>query len=175
MKKILRLLGIIVGVVALLTALLVALGLREGAGTTRASLEIGRPAAQVWPWLHEPEKLKTWVGGLLEVRQESPTRQIWVVEDPDNNNAPMEMACDITTDEKPQRMVVEVLVSGKFEGETVFTLTALGSQRVKLEQSGAFRFDHWFAKLMTPVIVYSAGRKVAEDLDRLKAELEKAP
>jgi uncharacterized protein YndB with AHSA1/START domain len=175
MKKLLRGLGILAGVVALLVVVLLALGMREGAGTVRASLEIGRPVAQVWPWLHDPEKLKAWVGWLLEVKQESPTRQIWVMEDRNNKNARMEMTCDIITDEKPRRMVVQVSVPGGFEGETVFTLTPLGPERTKLEQTGKFSFDHWFAKLMTPVIVYSAGNKVADDLAGLKAELEKTP
>jgi uncharacterized membrane protein len=171
-KKVLTALGIGVGIVALAAAILLGLGMRPGAGTIKASIEIGRSPDQVWPWLHDPDKLKTWVSWLLEVRQQTETRQIWVMEDRNNGNARMEIFCDFTTNEKPKRMVVDVNSLGGFEGETVFTLTSQGATRTKLEQSSTYRFHHWFAKLMTPVIAYSAQRKLADDLTQLKAELE---
>jgi uncharacterized protein YndB with AHSA1/START domain len=175
MSKFLRQAGIGAGVVAGLLALFIGLGLRPGANTARASLEIGRPAGEVWSWLHEPARLKIWVAGVLEVRQESPTRQIWVMEDRNNNNARMEMSCDITEDDRPRRMKLHMTVANSFEGDTMVVLTPFGSARTKVELSGTFYFDDWLVKLMTPVAVYSTQQRMAEDLTSLKVELEKVP
>jgi uncharacterized protein YndB with AHSA1/START domain len=171
-KKVASALGIGIGLVAIAAAILLGLGMRPGAGTITASIEIGRSPDQVWPWLHDPDKLKTWVSWLLEVRQQTETRQIWIMEDRDNSNARIEIFCDFTTIEKPRRMVIDLNSLDAFEGETVFTLTPQGANRTKLEQSGTYRYHHWFAKLMSPVIAYSAQRKLAGDLAQLKAALE---
>ena len=38
----------------------------SGRAVNQAAIEIERPAAEVFPWLTEPEKLRQWIGGRVE-------------------------------------------------------------------------------------------------------------
>jgi len=134
-----------------------------------SAVEIAKPAGDVRPWLTEPEKLKAWVGWLLEVRREG-DREIWVVEDRNNNNARMEIvAYDMR--EEPGRLYTKVKVDGAFHGWSEFRWTEAGG-RTKLEQTGEYEYESWFAKLLEPLITREATKKQLEDLERLKSLIE---
>jgi len=119
--------------------------------------------------LTEPEKLKAWVGWLVEVRREG-DREIWVVEDRNNGNARMEIvAYDMR--EEPGRLFAKLKVDGSFHGWNEYRLTDLGG-RTRLEMSGEYEYEHWFAKLLEPIITREATKKQDEDLARLKGLVE---
>jgi uncharacterized protein YndB with AHSA1/START domain len=172
-KKVLRVVVIVLAVIFAGILTLAGLGFREGGHTIRSSLEIGRPADQVWPWLEDPEKLKVWVSGLLDVQPKGVGRQLWIMEERNDHDAKMEVWREVSAEEKPRRKVFRVDSPGDFNGEITYTLTPFGKSRTKLEQAATYQFDHWFAKLMTPVVLFMAQRKLDDDLVQLKAELEK--
>jgi uncharacterized membrane protein len=148
---------------------LLAMGARNGAGRMHSVIEIAKPAEAVRPWLTEPEKLKAWVGWLLEVRREG-DREIWVMEDRNNGNARMEIVAYDLRDE-PGRLYSKMKVDGSFHGWQEIKFTDVGG-RTRIEQTGEFEYDHWFAKLLEPIITREATKKQVEDLERLKGLVE---
>jgi hypothetical protein len=51
-------------------------------------------------------------------------------------------------------------------------LTDLGNGQTRLESDARYRFDNWFARLMTPVVLVVAEKKMKGDLEHLKALAE---
>src|SRR5262245_50821938 len=89
MKRLVIALGIAAGVVVLAALVLLVLGQRADAGVLKGTLEVARRPEDLFPWVNDPERLKLWVSGLVEVRAETPgpravgTREVWVIDDPD--------------------------------------------------------------------------------------------
>ena len=171
----------LVGLIALAVLVLLALGQRKDAGRITNSIEIGRPAQDIWPWLTEPEKLKLWVGWLIEVRALTPpphgvgSKAMWVMEDRNNNNERVEVTDEVVEYDPPRRIKVRLTSAMGFDGEGVFKLTDLGNGRTQFEQAGEYRFTSWLAKLFLPMIMHSARSKAAEDIQRLKSKVEESP
>ncbi|MDZ4799057.1 MAG: hypothetical protein SGI92_12900, partial [Bryobacteraceae bacterium] len=81
MKIVVCLLSGIVGILLVAILVLSGMTMRPGANMARAEVEIAASPAEVWPWLTEGEKAKKWVSWLVEVREASPDKQVWVMHD----------------------------------------------------------------------------------------------
>jgi uncharacterized protein YndB with AHSA1/START domain len=174
MKWIVR---VVLGVAALLllaAGTLFAVGLRSDAGLTRVSVEIARPPEKVWPWLKEPDKLKAWVGWLVEIHQPSADKYQWFMEDPNNGNQREEVDAVVTANEPPHRLALHIATPGAFDGDQSYILTDLGGGRTRLDTEGRYHYDVWMARLMEPVITHESTKKMVDDLARMKAKIEEA-
>jgi uncharacterized protein (TIGR03067 family) len=171
MKWVWRVLIVLVAVLVLGVGTLFGLGLRTDAGVMRSSIEISAPPATVWPWLTQGDKLKAWVGWLVEVRPTGPHREVWVMEDRNNGNARVEIEGTSTLEDPPRRLEAHTITTGAFEGDQAFKLTDLGG-RTRLDMESRFHFSQWFARLMEPVIAHEAHVKMIDDLARLKTKVE---
>ena len=171
----------LVGLIVLAVLVLLGLGMRKDAGRIAGSIEIARPPQEVWIWVTEPEKLKSWVGWLVEVRRLTPppdgvgSKAMWVMEDRNNNNERVEVTDEVVEYDPPRRLKVRLSSAMGFDGDGVFILTDLGNGQTRFEQGGEYRFQHWLAKLFLPLIMHSARSKGAEDLHRLKSKIEESP
>ncbi|HRC87016.1 MAG TPA: hypothetical protein PK413_15515, partial [Thermoanaerobaculia bacterium] len=92
-------------------------------------------------------------------------RELFVMSDP-NMKGKMEMEVETTVFEPPHHVTVKVGVPKGFTGSVDYLLTDLRG-RTRIDYDGQFRYDHWFARLMEPLVTPQARKKVAEDLDRL--------
>jgi uncharacterized protein YndB with AHSA1/START domain len=169
----------VVGLIVVAILVLLAIGGGRGESHLEATIEIERPAAVVFPWLREPEKQKAWIGWLVDVRpvqtagpDMSNGRDIWVMEDRNNNNQLMEIAVDVTRVEPPRLLEARLRAAAGFEGDVSYVLEELSPSRTRLTHKADYRFDHWLARLLEPVIRRSAQGKLEEDLARLKQRVE---
>ncbi len=171
MKWVIR---VVLGVVALLllgAATLFALGFRTDAGVSRSTVEIAAAPDVVFRWFEDPQKLKAWVGWLIEADQIGPDRQRWVMEDRNNGNAHMEIQSVVVVRDAPNRMKVHA-TSGEFAGDQDFFLTNLGGGHTRLDMTSSYKFDQWLARLMEPLVSHEVRVKMIEDLARLKGKIE---
>lgn len=150
------------------------LSFRHDAGVLRASVEIAKPPAAVWPWITEGEKLKQWVGWLVEVREVGPHHDVWVMEDRNNGNQRVEIEGISTLEDPPHRLEAHTKAAGAFESDEAFLLTDLGG-RTRLEMVSRDTYTQWFARLMEPLISHEASVKMVDDLARLKSKIEAQP
>jgi len=170
----------LVSLIVLAVVILLGLSTRESSKVMVASVEIARPPAEVWPWLTETEKLKAWIGWLKEVRPLTPppdrvgSRSVWVMEDQNNNGQKMEMTDELLEYDPPRRLKVSIRSDEGFSGEALYTLEDLGNGRTLLTQRSSFVFDKWFFKLLSPLIMGSAQKKAAADMQTMKARVESA-
>jgi hypothetical protein len=122
--------------------------------------------------------LKSWVGWLIDIKSLTPdktgvgARDLWVMEDRNNNNQRMEILQE-TTRHQPNRLVETRLeVPEGFSGTVVMTLEPLSDTRTRLTYQARIQYHHWLAKLMEPLISRSAQQKMVEDFERLRQKVE---
>ncbi len=172
---------IVAGLCAILSCAVVVLlflGSRPGASDIKTSIEIARPPADIWPYIREGDKLKSWISWLVDVRNESPTpdavgaKFVWVMEDRNNNNEKMEIHSEVTAIQPPNVLSVKMGGSGAFTGIATYRLTPI-PLGTRLELESHYEFTMWFARLMSPIIMPAARKKMNGDLARLKANTEK--
>jgi uncharacterized protein YndB with AHSA1/START domain len=175
------LLYVVVGLVALVgLAVLVLLALGGGRGQARhvATVEIARPAGVVFQWITEPQRLTSWVGWVVEIQALTKdngvvgSRQLWVMEDRNNNNQRMEIQTEITRAEPDQLLETRLNVPEGFTGTVTYELQPIDASRTHLTYRATYHYQHWLAKLLEPVISRSAQQKLQEDLQRLKQQAE---
>jgi uncharacterized protein YndB with AHSA1/START domain len=177
MKWVLYILAGLGGLLVLAVATLIALGSRSSAGRFETTVEIAQPAPVVFEWISEPARLKAWVGWLIDVQQVTPgtgvgSREVWVMEDRNNNNQRMDIATEITKHEPDRVLEARVSAAEGFTGEVRYELESADSSKTRLTYTANYKFDHWLAKLLEPVISRSAQQKLEEDLKRLKQQVE---
>ncbi len=146
------------------------------------SVDIGASRERIWPWLIEGEKAKRWVSWLVEVRPVGPAgdsktnpvgrTEIWVMKDENNGGKFMEVTGTCTEYAEPDRLSAALSSPGSFEGVQSYRLVDLGGGRTRLEVNGSYRFSEWFARLLEPLIMPQARKKLEGDLARLKSEVE---
>lgn len=167
----------VLGLVVLAVAVLLVLGARSE-NRISASVEIARPASAVFTWITDPPRLQSWIGWLVEIQNVTPqqaqvgARQVWVMEDRNNNNARMNIATEIVTYRPDQKLQARLNAPGAFSGSVDYGLEPLGPDRTRLNYSMSYEYEHWLAKLLEPVIARSARQKLEEDLARLKEKAE---
>lgn len=174
MKVIKWLLIVIVGIFAAGVGILMAMGARSDAGVMRASVEIAKPPAKVWPWITEPDKLKSWVSWTVETRRIDDKHLVLVMADANNNNERVEIHDEIVAMDAPRSLTVKQWATGAFTGESRFTLVDLGG-KTRVETISTFRYDHWMARLFEPLITPEASKKEVADFAKLKELVEHEP
>jgi uncharacterized protein YndB with AHSA1/START domain len=183
MKWILRILGGLVALLVLAVAGLWLAGLRPGNGHMVTEVVIDRPAAQVFRWLTEDERVKKWISGLEEVRPLSAPadgsevgKKFHMVETYKNERVEMEMV--VTKFEKDRAL--SILVSSAGDPNNGFSETG---DYTLTEQDGKthLRFDvqakyfGFLPRLFEPLITPEANAKLQGDFHRLKGLAEAEP
>ena len=164
----------LVGVVLVAVLVLLLVGGGRGESRLQATVEIARPASVVFDWITQPSRVQSWVGWLVEIQSLTPgehavgSREVWVMEDRNNNNQRMEIALEIVSLQEGRELSTRLHAPGGFEGTVSYALEPLGSDRTRLQYLGDYKYEHWLAKLLGPVIARSAQQKLEEDLARLK-------
>lgn len=171
------LLGVI-GIVAIPIIVLLFLGGGRGVARHVVSVDIARPAPTVFAWVSRPERLESWVGWLVDVRDLTPgqpgvgARQVWVMEDRNNDNQRMDIESEIVGYEPDRLLVARVSAAEGFTGEVRYELEPMDGNRTRLTYRASYQYEHWLAKLLEPVISRSAQQKLEEDIARLKQQVE---
>jgi uncharacterized protein YndB with AHSA1/START domain len=168
-----------VGAIALI-AVVVLLALGGGRGHSRLvrTIEIDKPADVVYGWITEPPRLTACVGGLIDIRRDTAdplgvgSREVWIMEDRNNNNERMEIQAEYTRVEPSRLVEARLNVPDGFTGTVIYELQPIDANRTHLTYRSEYQFEHWLAKLLEPVISRSAQQKLNEDLDRMKQKAE---
>ena len=177
MKWIGIIVGVFVAVLVVAILVLAVLSSRRDAGRLQASIVIRQKPEAVWPWLYEPDKLKTWVSSLVEVRRDSSGppanggHDVWVMQDRNNKNAGMEINSVVEAAEQNRRLAVRLSARG-FHGSAAYTLTDVGDGTTRVDLDSRYEFENRFVRLMTPLVLWQAGKKMATDFERLRASAE---
>ncbi len=178
MRWLLYTLAGVVGLVVIAVLVLLAMGGGRGESHLSATIEIDRPATTVFAWVSEPSRQKAWVGWLVDVRPVKfagpgvGARDVWVMEDRNNNNQLMEITVDVTRVDAPHLLESRLTAPAGFDGMVAYRLDQVSASRTRLTYTATFHFQHWLAKLLEPVIRRSAQHKLEEDLARLKQRAE---
>ena len=179
MKKwILIVLGSLVGLLVLCLGVLLAMGASQDANRMTTSIVIHQKPEAVWPWLYKPDKVKQWVGWLIEIREEGSGepmvggKAIWVMEDRNNGNARMEITGTVKAIDPGRRLEIDMTAPEGFHGSTVYTLTALADGSTRLDTDSRFTFDNAFARLMTPLVMWQAKKKLVDDQGHMRSLAE---
>ena len=180
MKWVWRILGGIAALLLLCVAGLWLAGMRPNRGYNYGSVEINRPAAQVWRYLMDDELVKKWTG-LDEIRHMTPGvtgagEKLIVKERYQGQTVEMEMT--VVRVEPPH--IMEFTLAGlgapsdRFDERAAYVLEETGG-RTRVSLSGKTEYYGTLARLMEPLITPAADKKLAEDLARLKALVEAEP
>ena len=178
MKWLLYALAGVGGLLVICIIVLLFLGGFRGESRLVASVDIAKPPSTVFTWVSRPEKLKSWVGWLVDIRDLTPSqtgvgsRQVWVMEDRNNNNQLMDIATEVTKHEADRVLEAKVSAAEGFTGDVRYELEPMNASKTKLTYRAHYKFDHWLAKLLEPIISRSAQQKLEEDLQRLKQQVE---
>jgi uncharacterized protein YndB with AHSA1/START domain len=170
--------GALLALVVVAVVVLLALGGARGQARHVRTLEIDRPAAVVFTWITEPDRLESWVGWLVEVQGDRameivPGRtQVWVMEDRNNNNQRMNIHTVVTRVERDRLLEAQLNIPGTATGTVTYELQPLDSKRTHLTYRATYQYQHWLARLLEPVISRAAEQKLGEDLNRLKERVE---
>ena len=170
----------IVGLIAIAFVTLLVMGSRPDADRMAGSIDIAKPPLTVWAYVEEPDKLKSWISWVVEVRDETPgrrgvgSRYVLVMEDRNNGNVRMNVAHEVVAYDESRRKTMRLSTPGMFSGVGTYTLQDLGNGQTRLAEDSRYHFDNWFARLMTPLVMSAAHKKMVEDLQRLKSLAEKS-
>ncbi|MDX2152177.1 MAG: SRPBCC family protein [Bryobacteraceae bacterium] len=176
MKWVLRVAGALAGLTILAVGLLAALGARKDSNRLYHAIVLPAPPNEVWPWLHEPERIKKWVSWVESVEPESPqpmvgTKSKWVMRDANNNNQRMEIMTLYREVEPHKRLRVRSSSGDAFEGDASYVLTDLGGGQTRLEAEARYEMHSWFFKLLMPIVVPQAQKKLEMDCEALKQHM----
>ena len=177
MKWLKIILGVVLaGVLAVVGGLWIA-GKRDGAGVNRYQVTIHKPAAEVMPWIVEPDKLKQWVGGFVSSKDLSNigmkvgAQGETVLADPNQPGVTYIIKEELTAFEPNKLIELRMWVPDVFHGTVRYELTeANGATTV--HAYAKFDYDRWLFRLIEPMITPSAQKKTEEDMNRLKQAVE---
>src|SRR5262249_42108270 len=118
----------IAGILLLSVGAIAVAGMGADANRIYAATFVKARPAMVWPWLTQPEKIKRWVGWLVEIRgadgEPAPGKKsVWVMEDRNNNNMRMEITGTVESVDPHRRLAVSMIVPEGFQATQVYTLT----------------------------------------------------
>lgn len=136
-----------------------------------ASIEIAAPPGEVFPFLIEPDRLRHWIGGFVELRPLTSgavgvgTRSIDVFTE---GGREIRMETEILTFEPGHLLEVAIAMPG-MKAVSAYRLTGTARTAVAHTQTVTFR---GFVRLMAPFIGGSLRRRMAADLARLKSAVE---
>jgi uncharacterized protein YndB with AHSA1/START domain len=180
MRWLLRIVGVLAVLAALVVITLAVAGERAGAGKSSATVEINRPPAQVFRHITNDQLAKRWVSGLVEMTP-TPTglhardRLKIAVE---LNGRRTEMQIIITAIEPNRRLTFTLnswgASSSNFREKFEYLLTEEDG-RTRLRLSGDAEYFGVLDRLMEPFLTASARKKLEANLARLKSQVESEP
>lgn len=181
MKWLRRILGAVVGLIALAAMALYLAGFRSGHGRNSVTVEIARPPAQVFRYLTDDELVKRWVGGLVEIKHLNESvpgvgARMHMVEVYREERVPMEM--EITGFDANRGIKFRINSAGDPSdgfteaGEYLLEPTGTGT---RLTLSATSEYHGFLPRLFEPLITPEAQKKLQEDLARLKGLVEAEP
>ena len=177
MKWIIRILGAIIGIILLSAGALAFMSTRPGAGRMHNAVTIHRSAEAIWPWLYEPEKLKTWITWLKEVRPDASPhvggKGLWVMSDANNNNKPMNIDYVYNSVQPGREFTIDLSAAEGFKGRATYRLTPTADGTL-VECDEQVTFDNALIRLMTPLVMREAEKKMDGDFARLRTQVEAA-
>jgi uncharacterized protein YndB with AHSA1/START domain len=176
MKIVVRIVLGLLALIVLAVGVLFVLSRREGANVQTASIEIGRPPAEVFPWLTEPEKVKQWVSWLAAVEGDKPApgaHLTWVMDDP-NMKQQMRLQVEVLELQAPRLYRSRVGTPGMFTGDVTYAFEDKGG-RTLVTETARWEFGAAFARLMAPLVMSQASKKLHMDFERLKSKVEAQP
>ena len=181
MRWLLRIAGAVAAVVAVIVIALALAGDREGAGKKSASVDINRPAPQVFRHITQDKFVKHWVRGLVEMTPVSEAglrvrdRLTLAVVDGGRRT---EMQIIITSIEANRRLSFTVNSWGEpstsFRERCEYLLTETDGH-THLRFSGAMDYFGPLSRLLEPLKTFAAQKKLEADLARLKEQVEAEP
>jgi uncharacterized protein YndB with AHSA1/START domain len=180
MRWVLWIVGSLVGIAVLAVAVLYVMSRREGANVMVTEVVVNRPPAEVWPWVTEPELQKKWVSWLVEIKDLHRTpngvgsRATWVMEDKNNNNQKMEIHSEVTKYDVNRLVEVNLNTPPEFTGVASYTLTDLGNGSTRVISRGEYNMNKAIFKLMMPLVIPSAKKKMNADFASMKKQIESA-
>lgn len=155
--------------------LLLAGGGRRIAHTEYATT-LEHPAAQIWPWIVEPSRLKQWLGGFVDSIPDDRgglrvgARSTELV---DLDGRRWEIRSEVTALEPGRRIVLHMTADG-FEDDTEYSLQEQGGATVLRYKNDA-HYTMLIARLMSPIISRDVQRKLKTDLGKLRELLAHEP
>jgi len=167
----------LLGIVALAIVTLLILGRRDSAGVMTATIDIARPPAEVWSWLEDKDRFKQWVSWTVDVKDEGPSgiggKRRTFMKDP-NMGGEIVVIDSVIREYTPHKSLDIHLSSPMgFDGDMRYKLDDLGGS-TRLAIAGKFKYDHWLANLMEPLVTPQASDKLLTDLATLKRLAEAA-
>lgn len=176
MNWILRIATAILLLAALMVLVLMLAGLRYNAGRIEASVEISRPAAVVYPYLHEPDSLKKWISGLVQdsvltdggLRIGARSREVMSA-----GGERIVLESTVTGLEMNKRLDLMV-TNPDFDIYERMHLDEKGGV-TQLHYSAKINYHPWLARLFEPVITPDSRQEIQKDLLALKRLVEAAP
>ena len=178
MKWLLYVVGGVVALVILAVIVLLAMGGARGESRLAATVDIARPAHVVFSWISQPERLKSWVGWMVDIQSLTPhhasvgAKHVWVMEDRNNGNQRMEIQSTVTRVAPDRLLATNLSAPAGFTGDVTYELQPTDATHTRLTYRAEYKYEHWLAKLMGPLITRSAQQKLEEDLARLKQQAE---
>ena len=177
MKWIKYVFGGLASLIVLAVIVLFILGLPADSNRLQTDITIRQSPAVIWPYLYEPEKFKAWVSWVKEVQRPAGEPTVGseiniVMEDKNNGGAQMKITSTVEAVESNRHLALKVGAAAAFQGTASYTLTDLGNGETRLSLDSWYQFDNPLAKLMTPVILLSAKKKMMGDLEHLRAIVE---
>lgn len=134
------------------------------------------PAAQIWPWLVEPSRLKQWLGGYVDTIPEDRgglrvgARSTELV---DLDGHRWEIRSQVTALEPGRRIALHMVADG-FEDDTEYVLEEQGGTTV-LRYINDAHYTMLIARLMSPIISRDVQRKLKTDMAKLRELLAHEP
>lgn len=167
MKLLVYLGGALLIVLALAIGGLLMAGGASGRGRNKITIDIARPAADVFPWLVEPDKRKQWIGFLKSTERVGENQVRDTIED---HGTVFTLPFSVAERSAPHRLRVNA-VTPYFDMAMDHRLEeADGRTRLTLEIDTQYKM--WFAKLMSPVVTRDAQKTWEEYGGKLKQLLE---
>lgn len=169
MKRFLKVSLAVVALLGLLVGGLVVTGQPRGVVRNTATVAISAPPAAVFPFLVEPERLKSWMGGLTEsvpLTEGGPrvgARSREVVE---QDGRRVELITELTAYEVNRRLHARITSDG-FAVEARYLLRENAGSTV-LSYETESTFDSVVFRVLAPLIQSDVQAKLEQDLARLR-------
>ena len=184
MKWVIRVGIVTVVLPSLAIGLLMLARYRPGRGHVDASIEIHRPAGEVFRWISQPERMERWMGGVRDITvvsaddSKEPVGEILhaiEVNPDDNTRTDLKM---VITDYVPgEEFGLDISATGNpdtdFAADTRYRLSEnTGSTHISFEAD--MRYRSRLSEILEPLMTFTARRKFQRDLQRLKTAVEAA-
>lgn len=165
--------GFFILIALFFAVMLILSGGAKGQGHHDASIVINKAPEAIFPYFTEPEKLKSWIFGLVESKTLTEgglrvgAKSEEIVELGDERTV---MQIEVIAVE-PNKLLVAKVTSEGFDGEIRYILEPSGASTT-FRYVGDFQYKPLMARLLEPLITPAAHGKLEGDLAKLKSVVE---